>query len=419
MFNTTILFLSITSLSNSPFIIPTTNFKISKSTFSYFFNSPIYSVQPLNSFLCLQTKFSNIFGNGILLDFSSGDYEQEVFQETLDIKPYTSQLKIISCLFTDCISQSEGGGLKAEAQNANIFIQSTGFTKCRSSKTGGAFYLACKKFTLQRCGITLCAAGESAAFYFTNKYENTDEFQHTYVHDISPTSTATNTIFFDSHEPNIQNINFSLIQQPSIQSVIEFQQFEGFTYRYSLFNMCQGTNLLYFNEICDDTTIQFSNFDSTKASDAIFHLSKTKVLKITSCSFMRDDSSKYTNQYSWYDGCYFDHPKDSDKFPYKDYHVKCQFDSPYTTFNIFLDDEQAIGCWDLVSLTITSDRTDPIPYTEEPKESSSANSKISVSVSTIACCILIIVAAIAAFYGYKWWRTRKSQQSALLMYSQV
>lgn len=410
MLNATIFALTAGSFVHSPLIAANQyNFRSYSCTFSYLFSSAIFSTyNKLNSFTAERSTFKNIIGTAIILESKS--YSNQVFKETLNEN--SQKLVVQSCLFTNCVSQGNGGGILIFIPESSTQISNTGFTNCKTSNNGGAFYIISKEFSIDRSCITLCSGDKYDAFYYSNaKYNHDDEFKLTYVYNISPSVESESVICFDSVEPVIQNDNITGISRTSIRSILEIPDIESIVIQYNSFVSCSGQSILYFKNFKGE--IRNCNFDYNRAANNLIHFGSTgSGLKICFCCFMRDDSKAYVDTYSLFSDCVFDHPYDEDKFPNKDLRVRCTFDSKYTTNDIDNQDMTKIGCWALISNAPTE--MTPL-ITTEPESDSSLSSTL-YGVMVVAA---VVVICILAFFVYRWWSNRHSKDYLLTMYAQV
>lgn len=362
----------------------------------------------MKSFLADHTTFKNIIGSGVILESKS--YLNQVFQESLIEKSTT--VAIQSCLFLNCAALDNGGGMQVSLPHSTVQISNTGYTNCKTSANGGAFYVVSKQFSIDECCISICSADEYDAFYYSNQnFNHEDEIKQTYIYSILPSSSSTSAIYFDSAQPSIQNNNITAIQRSSIRSIIEFEEFDSITFQYNSFVSCAGKSIIYFHLFKGE--IRNCNFDNNQAGNQIIHINeKEESIKFCFCCFMKDNSRAYNDQYSLFLDCVFDHPFDQDKFPNKDLTLRCTFNSKYTTNDIEIPNMSKNGCWALISNIITE--MTPV-VTAEPDSHSALNSTLYV----VMFVALIAVVCILAFFVYRWWSNKRSKDYMLTMYAQV
>ena len=293
----------------------------------------------MKSFLVDHTTFKNIIGSGVILE--SEIYSNQIFRESLIEKNATVVLQ--SCLFHNCNSHENGGGIQTNILYSTVYISNTGFTNCKTSAKGGAFYVISKIFGINESCISKCSANEYDAFYYSNQiFNHEDEIRQTYVYSISPNS-STSAIYFDSDMPNIQNNNITEIQRSTIKSIIEFVEFESIAFQYNSFVSCVGKYIIFFHFFKGE--IRNCNFDNNQAGNQIVYIGEQEEsIKFCSCCFMKDKSKAYNDKYSIFINCAFDHPFVQNKFPQKYLTLRCSFNSKYTTNDIKILNMSKNGC---------------------------------------------------------------------------
>lgn len=409
MLNATLFALSAGSLAHSPFLTADgINFRSHLCTFSYLFSTAIYSTKEMKSLLTDNTIFRNIIGTGIILE--SKTYTKQVFEE--NVVENSPTVTVQSCLFINCIASIDnGGGIQITNSLSSVKISNTGFTNCRTSANGGAFYVISKEISIDQCCITSCTADEYDAFYFSNPdYKNEDELKSTYIYSITPGISSTSVIYFDSELPVISNNNFTSLRRNAIRSIFEIQSADTITFQYNSFISCLGKSILYFHYFKGQ--MRNCNFDDNQATNQLVYFEDKVKIEFDFCCFMNDNSKCYTNQYSWFVSCIFDHPIDEDKFPHKDYTSHCTFNSKYTTNDIEIPGMSKNGCWALITNVITELTSVVTPDADIP-------SSLSSTLYGVMIVALIIIVGILGFFIYRWCKARHQKDYMLTMYAQV
>jgi len=76
-----------------------------------------------------------------------------------------SQVDVELCVFYQCISSTNGGGIYCSQNTISASITMTTFLECTSESNGGGFYIICSLFVIQKTCFSRCFSRNGIAFY--------------------------------------------------------------------------------------------------------------------------------------------------------------------------------------------------------------------------------------------------------------
>lgn len=139
MKNFSLISLSISSISTSPFFSPNqgTRTELLNSKFSKFFSNFFFSSRKINALKTSYCSFSK-FTDSVILVKEEQLIENQTFYTTQRLTQEYGSVTVKNCVFKDCTSKEKGGGIYVFFSYMTLIVKSTTFGSCRSAGEGGA-----------------------------------------------------------------------------------------------------------------------------------------------------------------------------------------------------------------------------------------------------------------------------------------
>lgn len=260
-------------LTRSPYFTRQNNFALISSSFTNSFSSILFS-EHFSRILIDNTKFSSILSTAISL--SSVSQDNIKFTNTYVDKGEFTEVIIKHCLFYECKSNENGGGILigSSTSETKFTLSSSGFYKCQSSK-GDSFYSETKSLQFENCWID-----ESANSAFYAKERNSLTFKQIIISNSKLFSTA------DIGSNNFKISNLNLSSNRETFSIIS----SGVDCEFCDISFNTG-NTLFDLTVSQEFVLDYANLYQNNFQESIFN-QKGRLL-LSQCYFLNDLSKVY------------------------------------------------------------------------------------------------------------------------------
>lgn len=288
LFNLQIL----THISHSPvFSIPKSlifsHQAIEKSLFSKSISPIIFSSHPQFHLSVSTNKFQRILSSSILLDeISLQNYVRHFSSELID-----PEVNISSCLFEDCISLQNGGGISYSANTGGVLsIVDSIFNNNIAQINGGGIYFQGTSYKLLRNCFIICQADqEGQAYKITVRSDFSNDCNDSTFYECAqkPKIRCSCGSLVDGGSANFHYNNYTLNQVERRSSTIGTTLCHTKFLTHTLFSNNSGQSLIDFQFSNGDLEIYRCNFLHNRAfiGSIIDYSTQTYV---TDCFFLNN-----------------------------------------------------------------------------------------------------------------------------------
>jgi len=296
--NTSVSSLSRSHLLFSPFISVSsgsfsTRSYFSKLHFSYSTSSFLFSTSNLFHYRIDKSKFSYFNDKSIYL--TGLNQFQNLFNKTLEYSEEGS-LEINECVFQRTKSQSSGGAIMFDSQNAFLSIKSSGFMLSYAQQNGGAISFNGAGINISNSCFLGCLALSAGQAFEVSGSSVKGYYEFTTFDQCSPLRTKGNSValFLKYGYQEINNINETSNHVNDMGACLCVAYNSFFSLMFSNFVGCTGGNCFWLHPLKPDDLFMNCNIVSNKANNdtGIFMFENSSVV-FMGFTFIGNDATVY------------------------------------------------------------------------------------------------------------------------------
>ena len=263
--NISLIQLSLSSLSNSPFISNSKDsFILLKSTFSYHFSPLYFSKHPKAEF----NKINFRHFLSVPVHVTSYKKNEKTFTEFTEFKD-EEKVKITKCIFYQCNNKNmntSGGAIFIQNWNTSLSVMRTGFIYCKSSLMAGAVYACCNDIDMTMTCFEENRALKGAQSFYINAYN-----AHFYQAIISECGLKLNplkiTTFVYNSSFSMDNSNISSNRFVTNENGLSLIDCSYVSYKYNYMANNLGNGLLFISYIGETSNFELCNIINNTGTD--------------------------------------------------------------------------------------------------------------------------------------------------------